>query len=59
MHAIAMRRGLKSQRVKKHSGDDACRPIGGGRDDSSARSIFFIDRKRLEIDPIEHRKRIC
>ncbi|MNM90877.1 hypothetical protein D3C81_1031550 [compost metagenome] len=42
----------------QHSRDDAGGAIGGGGDHPSAKGVFFIHGQGVEVDPVQHRKRV-
>ncbi len=43
----------------QHGRDDPCCAVGGRGDHTAAVGVFFVDRQRVQIDPVEHRQRIA
>ena len=44
--------------VVQHSGNNTRRTVGRRSDDAPARSVFFVDRDGVEVDPVHHGKRV-
>src|SRR5690554_5178765 len=58
-HALLIGARAEAVVVVQHRGDDAGRAVGGGGDDPATGGVLFVDRERVEVDPVERGQRVA
>ena len=58
-YAVFTRAGDKAHVVMQHRRHNPGRTVGGRGDHAPAVGVFFVDRQRVQVDPIEYRQRVA